>query len=66
MKQLYHIPYNFEAVGKNIKRRRGEGDGIFGEENQDLKDGGWGRISSCRELYTPLNLIRGIPRSGTT
>ena len=27
---------------------------IFEEENQDLKIWGWGRISSCRELYSPL------------
>ena len=29
-------------------------DRNFGEENQNLKKWGWGRISSCRELYTPL------------
>ena len=33
----------------------------FGEENQDLEKFGWGRISSCRERYTPLNfnLVQG-------
>ena len=58
------------AVGKNITWKKGEresnitfskilgllrkGDGNFGEENQDFKKSGWGRISSCREHYTPL------------
>ena len=39
-----------------LRRRisRGEGCGSFGEEIRDLKKLGWGRISSCRELYTPL------------
>ena len=32
----------------------GEWDGNFVEENQDFKLWKWGRISSCRELYTPL------------
>ena len=33
-----------------------KGDGIFGEENQDLKK--WvGRISSYRELYSPLHIV---------
>ena len=27
--------YNIKAVGKNVKWGRGEGDGNFGEENQD-------------------------------
>ena len=27
----YHLPYNIEAVGKNIKCRRREGDGIVGK-----------------------------------
>ena len=35
--KLYHFSYNIKAVGKNIKLGRGEGDGIFGEENKDLK-----------------------------
>ena len=33
----YHLPYNIEHVGKNIKWGKVEGpvDGKFGEENQD-------------------------------
>ena len=31
------IPFNIEAFGKNIKWGIGEEDGIFGEENLDLK-----------------------------
>ena len=50
----YYLPYDIEDVGKNIKC--GKWDGYFGEENQDFKKwGGWGRISSCRELYTSLH-----------
>ena len=30
-----HLPYNIKAVGKNIKRGTVEGNGNFGEENQD-------------------------------
>jgi len=52
----YHLPYNIEAVEKNIKLGRGEWDEKFGEENQDLDIWGWGRISSCRKFYTPLKL----------
>ena len=37
---IYHLVYNIKAVGKNIKRGRGEGEGNFGEENQDLENGG--------------------------
>ena len=34
---------------------RGEGEGKFGEENQDFKTKlGWGRISRFREFYTAL------------
>ena len=32
----YHLPYNIEAVGKNIKWVEGEGN--FGGRNQDLKN----------------------------
>ena len=39
----------------NIKWGKGEEDGNFGEENKDLEEWRWGRISSCRELYTPLD-----------
>ena len=28
----YHLPYNIESVGKNIKLERGEEDGNFPEE----------------------------------
>ena len=49
----YHLSYNNEAIGKK-------------RENQDLKICGWGRISSCRTLYTSLvsgmvNLYGGDP-----
>ena len=37
--KAYHLPYNVKAVGKNIKWGRGKGDGNFGEENQDYKNG---------------------------
>ena len=33
----YHLPYNIEAVEKNIKWGRGERDGVFEEENQNFK-----------------------------
>ena len=36
----------------------GKGRNILGEESQDFKTSGWGRISSCRELYKPL--IKGL------
>ena len=52
--EQYHLPYNIKAVRKNIKWGREEGDGNFEEENPDFKIWGWGRISSCRKLYTPL------------
>ena len=39
----YHVPYNIEAVGKNLKFGRGEGDGNFGEENQDFFKMGVGK-----------------------
>ena len=32
----YHLSYNIEAIGKNIKWGKGE-DANFGEENQYLK-----------------------------
>ena len=34
---IFQVPYNMEAVGKNVKCGRVEEDGKFGEENQDLK-----------------------------
>ena len=40
----YHLSYNIEAVGKNIKWLKGVGDGHFWEENQDFKKQEWGRI----------------------
>ena len=40
----YHLSHNIEAVGKNIEWEKGEDDGNFREENQDLKKMGWGRI----------------------
>ena len=50
----YHLHYDIEAMGRILS---GEDDGNIGEENQNLKTWGWGRISSFRELYRPL--IRG-------
>ena len=41
----YHLPFNIEAIGKNIKWGKVEGEGNFGEEYQDFKKWGWGRIS---------------------
>ena len=38
-----HLPFNIEAVGKNIKWGRGKEDGNFGEENQDKKNIGMGK-----------------------
>ena len=48
-----HLLFNFEVFGKNIEWGKREGDENCGEDNQDLKKLGWGRISSYRELYTP-------------
>ena len=31
----YNLLYNIDAIGKNIKWGKGEGDGNFGEENKD-------------------------------
>ena len=74
MKQ-YHLPYDIEAVGKNIK------EGNFWGKNMTLKmgvdmdmdmtigsdsplvSGDWGRKSSCMELYTPLNKMQITERS---
>ena len=36
MGKQYHPPYNVEAVGKNIKLGKGEGNGKFRGKNQDL------------------------------
>ena len=61
----YHLFYNVKAVGKNIKCGRGVEDEHFRGENQDLKIWGWGRISNCRKLYTPLLAlfrVRGVLR----
>ena len=52
----YHFPYYIEGVGKNIKLGREEEYENLWEENQDLKIWGWGRRSSCTELYTPLEI----------
>ena len=50
----FNLPFNIEAVGKNIKWERREGDEHFGEEN-DFKKWGWGRLSSYWEFYTALS-----------
>ena len=38
---------------------KGEGDD-FGKENRD-KNLEWGRISSCREFYTPMIILSPLP-----
>ena len=55
MRKQYNLPYNIEAVGKNIERGKDVGDGNFDEVYKDTKNWGLGRISSCRKLYTTLN-----------
>ena len=53
--------YNSEAVGKNIKWGKGEGNRNFeGKKSRFKKIIGWGRISSCRELYTPLGSCESL------
>ena len=37
----------------------GKGTEILGKKIKNLKTWGWGRISSCRELYTPLHQVPG-------
>ena len=50
-----HLLYNFGAVGENIKWGKGKGDGrIIRRRKSRFKKMGWGRISSCRRLNTPL------------
>ena len=39
-----------KSVGEEHQVERGR----FGKRKTRLKKGGWGRILSCRELYTPL------------
>ena len=64
MKVKRTLFYNIKAVGKNIKLEKGEGDGSFGKENQDFI-WVWGRISSCRELYSHLyHADRAAPGGG--
>ena len=46
---------NIKTGEKNIKWGKEEG-GLFAKENKDFKKWVWGKISSCRELYTPLLL----------
>jgi len=41
-------------LGRISSGEEGKGAGKFGKENHDLRNGGWGRILTCRELYTPL------------
>ena len=51
----YHLTYNIQAVGKNIKWGEAEGDGHFLEENQDLKNNEiWKNIKLQGMLYTPV------------
>ena len=47
-----HHGCNIEAVGKNIKRKKTE---ISDRKSRfKYKISGWEKMSSCRELYTPL------------
>ena len=57
-----HLPYNIEAIGKNIKWGKGEGVRTFRGRKSKLKIWEWGRIS--RELFTTLNkyLCLSLPR----
>ena len=48
----YHLPNDISYLEKY---QVGKMFDNFGEENQDLKKLGRGRISSCRELYTVYN-----------
>ena len=52
----YHLSYNIEAVGKNIKYGRGERNGNFGEENQALKRRGGEEYQVVGTLYTPFKM----------
>ena len=39
-------------LGRISSGGKGDGEGNFGEENQNIKKIGWGRISSFGKLYT--------------
>ena len=41
-------------LGKISSGEAGKETEVLGKKNKDLEIWGWGRISSCRELYTPL------------
>ena len=53
------IPLILRLLGRISSGKKGEGDGNFREENQDFRKFGWGRISRCMELYTPLEKVEG-------
>ena len=40
--------------------KKGKRGRNFVVENEGFKILGWGRISSCRELYTPLNMEENL------
>ena len=46
-----------KTLSRGVVGRRSSGEkGLkIGEENQDLKEWGWGRISCCREIKHPCN-----------
>ena len=50
----YNFPSNIEALVKNIKRVKGKGTEMSRKKIKIFKKWGWGRISSFRELSTPL------------
>ena len=52
----YHLPFDIKAVGKNIKWGSGNGYWQFSEENKDLNKR-VGEFLSCREFYTPLEIL---------
>ena len=58
----YHLSYNSKAVGKNLESRKGTD--IFGKKTKIKIKNRMGRISSCREIYTPLCYFFIRRRSG--
>ena len=58
----YLLFFNVKAVGKNIKWGREERSIEKLRKKIKIKNISLGRISNCRELYTPLNvdLVDGV------
>ena len=51
---------NSEAIGKNIKWWKGDGDGNFAEENKDLKYRGWEEYQVVGNFVHPCVFIKTI------